>query len=168
MSPYKTVAGQNALTVLLSRDEDKTRLRMFFCPYSKNVTTQYRGHVRAIYPSYDIDETPQVMIRPQRMEYGKNIQYSFMFTNTVSDTVDFYLQNQYFDPELVKQYYCYNCQAPNLYFSDDKVVMFQTKNTIHAGDSYDCVNPFCKQKYTYLGMVHIEKISAIDTARDII
>ena len=150
-----SVAGQNVLTVLLSSDEDTHRMRMFFDPYSRNITPQYQGKVAAILPSYDADETPQVMIRPQRMKYGINIQYSFRPTSTKSDTVDFYLQDQYFDYDTVKTYFCFHCQAQLLNFGKEKVVQYEAKNEIHAGDSFACINEFCKQKYTYLGMVQI-------------
>src|SRR3990167_1985851 len=96
MNSYHSIVGKNVITVLLTKPHDSNQLRMFFDPYTRNITTQYQGEVSAILPGYDPNETPQVMIRPQRMEYGFNIQYSFREGKKQSDTVDFYIQDQYF------------------------------------------------------------------------
>lgn len=155
----RTIEGQNVLTVLLTKAQDVMRMKMFFCPYTKNITTQYQGDVVSIQPGYDPQETPQVMIRPQRMEYGYNIQYSFREAHQRGDSVHFWIQDQYFQNIPVKTYYCYNCQGPQLYFSDDKAVSYHTKAEIQMGDSYECVN--CKTKMTYLGIVAIKNIHSV-------
>ena len=155
---YRTIRGQNVLTVLYTKAQDEKQLRMFFCPYTKNITTQYQGDISAIYPGFDSTETPQVMIRPQRMDYGYNIQYSFREVEKHGDEVQFWIQDQYFQNIPVKTYYCFNCQAPQLYFSDDKVVGYQNKSEILSGSSYLCINPLCRTHFMFLGIVKIQSI----------
>jgi len=155
----KEITGQNVLTVLLSKPEQARQLKMFFCPYTRNITTQYQGEVTAIFPGYDPDETPQVMIRPQRLQHSANIFYSFISSGQNGDGVDFWIQDQYFDDIPIKTYHCFNCQAPQLYFSNNKVVLFQNKSDIKKGESYICSNPFCKESLTYRGMVKIKPVN---------
>ena len=151
--------GKNVLTVLLSKAEESRRVKMFFCPYTRNITSQYQGEVQAIMPGFDPDENPQIIIRPQRLEHSANIQYSFKFVeNEEVKGVDFWIQDQYFDNIPVKTYFCFNCQAPQLYFTKDKIVAFQSKADIEKGDSFSCVNPYCKQSLTFLGIVKINPV----------
>lgn len=157
----KTIVGENVLTVLFSKPQENEEIkkRVFFCPYTKNITVTYQGKVNAIIPGYDPTDTPQVMIRPQRMPHGYNIQYTFKETNTAGENVDFWIQDQYFVEEAVKTYFCFNCQAPQLYFSRTKAVFFNTKADIKAGTSYNCSNPYCKQPLMFLGIVAIKEIA---------
>lgn len=158
---YRTVEGQNVLTVLFAKAHDPKQMKMFFCPYTKNITTQYQGDVVSIQPGYDSTETPYVMIRPQRMEYGNNIQYSFRAVDKQDEVVKFWIQDQYFQNVPVKTYYCYNCQAPQLYFTDDRVVSYKNKADIPSGHSYSCDNPMCSTKLMYLGIVQIKSIHGV-------
>jgi hypothetical protein len=149
----KSLIGKNALTVFLSESKSDN-LNMFFCPYTRNNVVQYVGNVEVIYPSYDTVQQPNVIIRPQKL--SKNIHY--IFTNTKdkpSDSTSFYIQHRTFDEPTVQVYYCYNCQAPQLYFSDDKVVKFDNKSDVKIGDEYVCSNPLCKTHLKYLGTVSI-------------
>ena len=158
---YKDIVGQNILTVLVTKpiDSENIQLKMFFDPYSKSHTMQYRGQVLAIYPGFDIEETPQFIIRPQRLD--KNIHYSFREVKTDGDVVDFWIQDQYFMDDPVKTYYCYNCQAPQLYFNKDKVVFFQSKADLKRGESYQCINPLCKENLKFMGIVQIKDVHAM-------
>lgn len=151
------ITGKNCLTVLVSKppEEETTTKRTFYCPYTKNITLQYQGVVQAIYPGYDPNEVPQFIIKPQRSTQEQNVHYSFRETSQVNLSVDFYLQDQYFADDVVNTYYCYNCQAPNLYFGHDKVVHFNTKAEVKKSEAYQCINPMCLQSYNYLGMVKI-------------
>lgn len=158
MSNNYSITGVNVLTVLVSRPTDKLKRNAFFDPYTRNITTTYRGNVEAIFPGYDAEDVPQVMVYPQRMPYGMNINYTFKETETIGEGVDFWIQDQYFNDVAVKTYYCYNCQAPNLYFSESKVVHFSSKQDLDTGESFKCKNPHCEKDFTYLGMVKIEEV----------
>lgn len=158
----QSIIGKNILTVLVSKPlpEEIHEKKVFFCPYTKNITLQYQGQVQAIYPSYDPDETPQFIIHPQRT--AGNINYSFRATSQNNSSVDFWIQSYPAD-DMIKPYHCFNCQAQSLYFNKDKVVHFQSKAEVKKGDRYSCVNPFCKKNQTFLGVVYI-----LDIQRDII
>ena len=158
-----TITGVNVLTVFISKptSEDKLKRKAFFDPYTKNITTTYRGNVEAIFPGYDAEDIPQVIIYPQRMPYKMNINYTFKETKDIGTTVDFWIQDQVFNDIAVKTYFCYNCQAPSLYFSKSKVVHFNSKADLLPGDSFKCINPYCKEDFTYLGLVRIEAVNAI-------
>lgn len=149
------ITGKNVLTVLVSKPSEEEVLikKKFYDPYSKNIVLQYQGKVQAIYPGYDPLETPQFIVRPQRMT--NNIHYSFREAKDINTSVDFWLQDQYFADNVVNTYFCWACQAPSLYFSHDKAVHFNTKAEVTVGQPYDCINPFCKQSHTYLGIVKI-------------
>ena len=150
----KSIVGKNALTVFLS-ESAQNDLKMFFCPYTRSNVVQYTGDVEAIHPGYDSDITPNVIIRPQKL--AKNIHY--IFTSTKDNPVDkipFYIQYRTFDESMVQVYYCYNCQAPQLYFSNDKTVLFGNKSELKSGDEYICPNPNCRKKLLYMGTVAIE------------
>ena len=159
----KEVSGQNVLTVLLAKPYNPRQMKMFFCPYTQNITSQYQGEVLSIFPGFDPDDTPQVIVRPQRLGHSANIHYSFKFNDMSEDNsnVNFWLQDQYFDEIPVKTYFCFNCQAPQLYFSNQKVVLFQSKKDLNKGESFACVNPFCKQNLTFLGMVKINPVNSV-------
>lgn len=153
----KTVHGTNALTVLVAPSEEKVKLRtkIFFCPYRKNIVLKYTGEVDSIRPGYDPTVNPQFFIRPQRQVYHDNINYIF---NTVESEEEdhglFWIQDQYFDDEAIRSYYCYNCQAPQLSFGGQKVVDYKTKKELKQNTTYLCDN--CKQSLTYMGIVKIE------------
>lgn len=154
------INGVNVLTVFISKpsEEEKYKRNAFFCPYTTQITSTYQGKVMAILPGYDPEDTPQVLIYPQRMQYGMNINYTFKESTKGGDRVNFWIQDQYFNEEPIKTYFCQKCQAPSLYFSDNKVVHFNTKADIKPRENFECVNPYCKTKYTYLGMVRIDNI----------
>ena len=158
-----TITGVNVLTVFVSKPEktEELKRKAFFDPYTRNITTTYRGNVEAIFPGFDAEDIPQVMVYPQRMPYGMNINYTFKETKDTGTTVDFWIQDQYFDETAVKTYHCYNCQAPSLYFSKSKVVHFNSKADLLPGDSFKCVNPYCKEDFTYLGMVTIQQVGQV-------
>ena len=149
----KSIIGKNALTVFLS-DSNENDLKMFFCPYTRSNVVQYTGDVEAIHPGYDSDVTPNVIIRPQKLV--KNIHYIFTATkDKANDLVPFYVQYRTFDESMVQVYYCYNCQAPQLYFDDKKAVLFGNKSELKNGDEYVCPNPNCRKKLKYMGTVEI-------------
>lgn len=112
------ITGVNVLTVMISNpsENDKLKRKAFFCPYTKNITFTYQGNVDSIQPGYDPDDTPQIFVYPQRMTYGMNINYTFKESKKNSDSIDFWIQDQYFNEVDVKTYHCSNCQAPSLYF----------------------------------------------------
>jgi len=147
----KSLIGKNALTVLLTESIDES-LKMFFCPYTRNNVSQYIGNVEVIFPGYDTNQNPSVITRPQRL--AKNINY--VFTNTKgkqSDSTSFWIQYRLFDEAILQVYYCSNCQAPQLYYSDTKVVNHCNKSELKHGDEYVCPN--CKNKFKYMGTVNI-------------
>lgn len=149
----------NVLTVLYAKPSEKKK-KMFFCPYTKNITTNYVGTVKAILPGYDPDEDePQTMIRPQRMAYDMDIQYTFKIAGDTGNTVDFWIQDQYFMKDVIRTYHCYNCQAPNLYYAGNKTVMFNNKSDVKKGQAFNCINPLCKENFTYHGIVKITEVT---------
>jgi len=148
----RSLVGKNALTVFLSKSEDDG-LKMFFCPYTRNNVSQYLGNVEIIYPSYDTLRNPSVIIRPQKL--SRNIHYIFTETSDKTDSVSFWLQYRQFENTSLQSYYCHNCQAPQLYFSDEKAVNYKDKTELKDGDNYICSNPLCKQKLKYMGIVSI-------------
>ena len=153
---YKDVVGKNILTVLVSKPpiEETIRLRMFFCPYNQNQITRYQGLVKVIYPGFDPEDTPQFIVKSVRV--SDNIQYSFKEgKEDESQTVNFWIQDQYFNDDNVRPYHCFNCQMPQLYFSGNKVVFKDTKADLKTGQSYECGNPMCRTNLTYLGIVRI-------------
>ena len=153
---YKDIIGKNVLTVLVSKPpiEETIRLRMFFCPYNQNQIMRYQGLVKVIYPGFDPEDTPQFIVKSVRV--SDNIQYSFKEgKEDESQSVNFWIQDQYFNDDNVRTYHCYNCQMTNLYFSGDKVIHYQSKADAKKGESFLCGNPMCKQVFTYLGMVRI-------------
>ena len=146
-----SLVGKNALTVFLSESTDNN-LKMFFCPYTRNNVVQYTGSVEIIYPGYDSIKKPNVIIRPQKL--SQNINY--IFTNTRDREVDyasFWIQYRTFDVENIHTYHCFNCQAPQLYFSDNKVVKYDNKSEVKHESEYLCSN--CKRRFKYMGMVSI-------------
>ena len=151
------ITGKNVITVLVSKPPEGETLtkKTFYDPYTRNITLQYQGTVQAIYPSYDPLEVPQFIVKPQRSTQEQNVHYSFRVTSQLNLSVDFYLQDQYFADDVVNTYFCYNCQAPNLYFGHNRVVHFNTKADVKKNEVYECINPMCKQSQTYLGMVKI-------------
>jgi hypothetical protein len=155
---------RNALTVLLAT-EKPTPLKMFFCPYTTSLTSNYKGQVSAILPGYDPEESPFVMVHPQRMKYGHDISYVFRETHEMGKTVDFWIQDQYFMEEVIRTYHCFNCQAPNLYFTGNKTVMFSDKSDVQKGQSFTCRNPICKTNmpvtFTYHGIVKITEADSL-------
>ena len=156
-----SIIGKNVLTVLLSSTDDVNRLKAFFCPYTQQITTTYQGEVQAILPGYNPEETPQVMIQPQRMKYHANINYSFRETYNKDASVSFWIQDQYFDENLVKTYYCFNCKNPQLLFSEDRVVLYKNKNELKNNQSFICDNINCKQSLNFLGIVKIKDVNYI-------
>jgi len=152
-----SIVGVNVLTVLISKADEINKLKAFFCPYSRNMTQKYLGQVTAIYPGYDAEETPQFIVRPQR-EY-RNINYSFREASNIAETISFWIQDQYFNQEPVKTYYCINCQNPQLYFTDNKAVYYKNKAELKSGDNYICDN--CKESLTFMGIVAIRDVNNI-------
>lgn len=145
------IVGKNALTVFIGESEVEN-LNMFFCPYTRNNVVQYTGEVEIIYPSFDANFEPKIIIRPQKL--SKNIHYVFATTtDKPSNLSSFYIQNREYTGDPIQVYYCYNCQAPQLYFSGNKTVLFNNKKEIKNGDEYICPN--CKKKMKYLGTVSI-------------
>lgn len=153
-----SIVGHNVLTVLLAKNDNKDKLNMFFCPYTKNITTQYQGSVQTILPGFDPEGDPQIMVKPQRMEYKINIYYSFKNTDEEYIATNFWIQDQYFTNQIVKTYFCYNCQAPSIYFSNDNVVHFNNKSNVEKEKIFECANPNCKKKMRYLGIVKIKEV----------
>ena len=153
-----TIVGHNVLTVLLAKASDNNHLNMFFCPYTKNITTQYQGSVETILPGFNPDADPQIMVKPQRMEYNMNIYYSFKETDKKYEATNFWIQDQYFRDAEVKQYFCYNCQAPSIYFTSDRAVHFNTKADVEKDKVFECANKNCRKKFRYLGIVAIQKV----------
>ena len=149
----RTVRGTNALTVLVSPSDNKLQTRMFFCPYRKNIVLKYQGEVNSIQPGFNPVINPQFFIRPQRQAYEDKIDYVFVSTPTKDPTSMFWIQDQYFDTKEIRTYYCYNCQAPQLYFDDHKAVSYKTKVELKQNTTYLCDN--CKQSLTYMGIVKI-------------
>ena len=148
-----SLLGKNALTVFLSESKDEG-LKMFFCPYTRNNVVQYTGNVEIIYPGYDVGARPNVIIRPQKL--AGNIHY--VFTNTKDrevDEVSFWIQYRTFDVDGVRTYYCHNCQAPQLYFSQDKAVRHDNKSDVRSEDEFVCPNPNCGEKFKYMGLVSV-------------
>lgn len=150
--------NQNILTVLMAKYQNAP-IKMFFCPYTKNPTLKYRGSVKAILPGCDPQEPFLMIIHPRRTH--ENINYFFVETEQQSETVDFYIQDQYFVEQVIRTYHCYNCQAPNLYFAGNKTVMFSNKSDVKKGQSFNCINPLCKKNYTYHGIVKLETPLAV-------
>jgi len=147
----KSLFGKNALTVFLA-DSLSDNLNMFFCPYTRNNVAQYVGSVEIIYPSYDTVQKPNIILRPQKL--SKNIHYTFFSTkDKESEVSEFYIQYRTFDDDPVQVYYCYNCQAPQLYFSENKVVDFKSKHELKKGDEFVCPN--CKKRLKYIDTVSI-------------
>lgn len=161
----KSIIGDNTLTVLVAKPEPEQSLnkRMFFCPYTKCITLTYQGQVKAIYPGSDPEETPQFVVRPQRIDYNYNINYSFRESQDREKTINFWIQDQYFRDEDVKLYHCFNCQAPQLYFTGNKAVRFPNKADIKKGESYQCSNPNCLESlpFTFMGIVAIRNVNAV-------
>lgn len=148
-----SLVGKNALTVFLSESKDND-LKMFFCPYTRNNVAQYVGKVESIYPSYDPLRNPQAILRPQKL--SKNLHYIFTHTKTrKGDSTSYWIQYRTFDEASLRTYYCHNCQAPHLYFSDNKVVKYGDKSEVKSGNEYICPNPLCKKKLKYMGLVTV-------------
>lgn len=157
----KSLAGNNVLTVLLSKSDDKYQTKAFFCPYTQNITVTYQGEVKAIMPGFDPEESPQVMIKPLRTAYTENIHYTFVNTFATKEKItDFWIQDQYFMDLPIKTYFCFNCHVEQLYFSSNKVVHFDSKADIKKGERFTCRNPLCKQQLAYQGIVKIVDASA--------
>lgn len=147
------LVGKNSLTVFLSISEDKN-LKMFFCPYTQSNVVQYTGQVQVIYPSYDPDQCPNVIIRPQKL--SRNIHYVFSGTEDRDiDTTSFYIQNRLFESSPVSTYHCFNCQAPQLYFGQGKAVYYDSKRELKKAEDFVCPNPHCHAKLRYLGIVDV-------------
>lgn len=144
---------KNALTVILSQS-DSDNLNMFFCPYTRSNVAQYHGLVSAIIPGYDKVQNPNVIIRPQKL--AENLHYVFLNGKT-KDITNFWIENNVLS-NMVKPYFCFNCQAPLLYFSNDKVVNYHTKKEVKSGEELVCHNPNCKCKTTFMGKVDVELI----------
>lgn len=158
---FNNLIGQNVLTVLVSKPQGETHLKAFFCPYTQSLTQQYLGQVTAIYPSYDPDEMPQFIVRPQRT--GENIHYSFRESASNNPTISFWIQDQYFNDAPVKTYHCFNCRNPQLYFTDNKVVLYKNKAEVKRNESYKCDNINCKEDFnvTFMGIVQIRDVNNI-------
>jgi len=156
-----TIIGTNVLTVLLSKTDEINKLKAFFCPYTQSITSTYQGEIKAILPGYNPEETPQVMIQPQRMKYHMNIHYSFRETADTGNTINFWIQDAYFEETPIRTYFCCICQFPQLYFSKNKVVFYENKADVSKGQEYTCGNPHCKESYTYLGIVQITDVNSI-------
>ncbi len=159
-----SIIGENVLTVLYSKPPEGEELhrKMFFCPYTKNITVPYQGKVQAIEPGYDPEDTPQIFVLPAGLNKATKIRYTFRKTNLDGESVDFYIQDHYFKHVAVQPYHCYNCQAPNLYFSENRAVHFRTKADVKHGESFECINPLCKTKFTYHGIVAIREVGNYD------
>ena len=151
----KDVRGTNALTVLFSSSETKGKTKLFFCPYRKNIVGKYQGSVVAIQPGYDPGQDPLFFVRPQRQEYKDNINYIFTKARKSSESVDFWIQDQYFDEKAVRVYHCFNCQAPQLYYDNSKAVEYKNKNELNANTPYVCDN--CKITLNFMGIVSIKE-----------
>ncbi len=146
-----SLVGKNALTVFLS-ESSHNDLNMFFCPYTQNNVAQYTGDVEIIYPGFDPLRNPQVILRPQRL--SKNIHYIFSGAkNKTAKRTTFWIQFRTFEEEKFRNYYCYNCQAPQLYYNDGKAVRAKDKIELNAGDHFACTN--CEKKFKYMGIVEV-------------
>ena len=153
----RSIVGENVLTILLAGTQEQG-VKMFFCPYTQNKTLQYQGEVKAILPGFDAEESPQVILKPQRTP--ENIHYTFTdVPQDASNTVDFWIQDQYFIDTHIKTYFCFNCQISQLYFSSNKVVHFDSKAEVQRGERYTCRNPNCKQGLIYQGIVKIQQVT---------
>ena len=151
----KDLAGTNALTVMLAPSQAKKKTKMFFCPYRKNIVGKYQGQVNKIIPGYDSEATPQFFAQPHRQSHEDNISYIFITqSNKSTEVTYFWIQDQYFDTQAIKQYHCYNCQAPQLYYNEDKVVDYHDKHELKTKEKYTCKN--CQTSLQFLGVVKIK------------
>ena len=152
----RDIKGTNALTVLFSKDDHDQKTKMFFCPYRKSIVGAYTGKVVSIQPGYDPEDSPLFFVRPQRQSRQDNINYIFSTTKDEEDKVLFWIQDQYFDTEDVRVYNCFNCQAPQLYFDDEKAVDYKTRKDLATNTSYLCHN--CKITLSFMGIVKIKDL----------
>jgi hypothetical protein len=155
MPMLKDMRGVNALTVLFSPSGELRKTKVFFCPYRRNIVGSYQGNVVSIQPGYDSEQTPLFFIRPQRQKYEDNINYIFAKSKNGDTSTTFWIQDQYFDRDAVRKYYCYSCQNPQLYYDEAKAVDYKTKKEVNAGTSYLCDN--CKTSLTFMGIVAIKE-----------
>ncbi len=152
----KDVKGTNALTVLVSPTEEKQKTKIFFCSYRRNIVLKYNGNVTAIQPGFDPNESPQFFVRPQRQNHSDNINYIFKPVEKIDKSTLFWIQWQYFDDDGVRKYYCYNCQAPQIYFDDQKAVDYKTQKELKTNTTYLCDN--CKISLTFMDIVKIMSV----------
>ncbi len=153
----RSLKGTNALTVLFAPAREEQQTKMFFCPYRKNIVGSYQGEVLSIMPGYDPNITPQFFVRPQRQAHADNIHYVFTPSGKTSkeEPVLFWIQDQYFDQPSFRLYSCFNCQAPQLYFNEEKALSYESRKEIESNTTYVCNN--CKTSLTYMGIVKIKK-----------